>query len=355
MLPLLEEACRKILIKKLCPETIWEVYTYSVTFADQQLHEGCREFFRKKVKPIEEALRSPAFLTIPYEVLLDLLQINDSNISQPWDDAKLGILISDKELFLACHTWAVAECKRQELEVSGPNKQKVLKDCFPMIRFPCMLKRDIVSLVSPTDILRDDQTALLLEPSSSIPTQIFLSTKQPFLVQINSEMRLRLESNVMRDPRDKTIDRPLQSTFILKPRKSLALSRIWVLPRYFGKFTLGHQCLKFEVVIEAKDGIRNSQSVVCQVIGGKLYQNVSFIELEPVVLDSDCKYTIEVHDRGREDRDPPMCCTEEERVKLTLEEQHRICSKIRLPADVALKVTKKKSNPWISALTVCLV
>ena len=355
MVPLLEEPCRKILIENLCPETIWEVYTYSITFGDDGLREGCREYFRKKVKPIEEAIESPAFLTIPYEVLLDLLQINDSNANRPWEVPKLGILISDKELFLACHTWAVAECKRQELEVSGANIQKVLKDCFPMIRFPCMLKRDIVSLVSPADILRDDQTALLLEPSSSISKQIFLSTKQPFPVQIHSERRLRLESDMMRDPHDKMIERSLQSKVILKPCKSLALSQIWVLPRYFGEFTIGHQRRKFEVVIEAKDGIRNSQSVVCQVIGGELYQNVSFLDLEPVVLDSDCKYTIEVHDRGREDRDPPVCSTEEERVDLTLEEQHRICSKIRLPADVALKVTNKKSNPWISALTVRLV
>ena len=354
MLPLLEESCRKILVKNLCPETIWEVYTYSITFTDQQMHEGCREFFRKEVKPIEKALQSPAFLTIPYEVLLDLLQINDSNISQPWDDAKLGILISDKELFLACHTWAVADCKRQELEVSGPNKQKVLKDCFPMIRFPCMLKRDIVHLVSPTEMLRGDQKASLLQPSTTLPKQIFLSTKQHVPVETHSKMRLRLESSENL-PRGKKKERPLQSTLVLKPHKRLALSRIWVLPMYHGQCRIGHQRIKFAVVIKTKDGIRNSQSAVCQVIGGILFQDMSFFDLKPVVLDPDCKYTIEVHDDGKEERDPPVCSTEEERVRLTLEEQQRICSKIRLPADVALKITNKRSNPWITALTVRLV
>ena len=350
MLPLLEEACRKILIENLCPETIWEVYTYSITFAEQQLCEGCREFFRKKVKPIEKALLSPAFLTIPYEVLLDLLQINDSNISQPWDVQKLGILISDKELFLACHTWAVAECSRQELEVSGANKQKVLKDCFPLIRFPCMLKKDIVNVVSPTEILKEDQKASLFQPSTKLLKQIFLSTKQHVPVETKPEMRLRLENNLMRTPRG-----PLQSTLVLKPHKRLALSQIWVLPRYHEKFIIGHQCIKFEVVIKAKNGIRNRQSVVCQVIGGVLYQNMSFLDLEPVVLDSDCKYTIEVYDKRQEDCNPQVKWSEEERLRLTLEEKRRICSKIRLPADVGLKITNKKSNPWISALTVRLV
>ena len=350
MVPLLEEPCRKILIENLCPETIWEVCTYSVTFGDDGLREGCREFFRKKVKPIEEALESPAFLTIPYEVLLDLLQINDSNAKQPWDVEKLGILISDKELFYACHKWAVAECKRQELEPSGPNKRKVLRDCFPLIRFPCMLNSDIVNLVSPTEMLREEEKASLLETSPIVQAHTFLSTKQDFALQIRSELNYRLGYAIRTNVRwnHMTLNRrPARSSVILTPHRRLALSQVWVVPRNSDYGVTDYQRSKFEVVIKAKSKVRNRQTIVSQVIGTREYPVMSLVDLEPFILDAHCSYTIKVHDKGLQDEDP--------RRTLAKEEYQSLRNKIRFPADADLEITDDKTNSWISAMTVRLV
>ena len=349
MVLLLEEPCRKILIENLCPETIWEVYTYSITFGDDGLREGCREYFRKKVKPIEEAIESPTFLTIPYEVLLELVQINDSNANQPWDVEKLGILISDKELFSACQKWAVAECKRQELEPTGPNKRKVLRDCFPLIRFPCMLTGDIINLVSPTEMLSEEQKASLLKTPPTVQHS-FLSTMQHFPLEIRFEMDYRLGNAIRTDVRlcCSTSDRrPARSSVILTPHRRLALSQVWVVPRYYGYGTTGQQRSKFEVVIHAKSKVRNRQTVVSQVIGTKEYPVMSVVELEPFVLDAHCAYTVKVHDKELQDQDP--------RRTLAKEEYQSLRDKIRFPADVDLEITDDKTNTWISAMTVHLV
>ena len=322
------------------------VYTYSVIFGEIQLLEGCREFFRKEVKPIEETLESPSFLTIPYEVLLDLLKINDSNANRPWDLPKLGVLISDKELFSACHKWAVAECKRQEIEPSGLNKRKVLGESFTLIRFPCMLDSDIKNLVLPTDILTEDQKAYLHESSATMEAQTFLSTKQHFPVEIRSEMKTVANRVVCRRT-DSNTEHESQSTLKLTPHKRLELSQIWVVTRYYGRRTLGRQSSRYEVVIISKNHFKNRQSVVSKVIGSFFHPIMSFLDLEPIVLDADCSYTITVHYKERQDHDP--------RIKLSWKAKDSLHSKIRVPADVDLEITREKRNAWISALTVRLV
>ena len=118
-------------------------------------------YFTDSITKVEDALKSPDFLTIPPSTLLDLLQIN-ININK---EGKIlqGILIADIQLFKACNAWAEAECLRHEKEPSGENKRKVLDERLFCIRFPDMLPADIVNIVTPTGILALEERVHLLE------------------------------------------------------------------------------------------------------------------------------------------------------------------------------------------------
>ena len=149
-MPILEKACRDIQVSNLSGENIWETYAASFTYPDEELHEACKAHFKDSISKVEDALKSPDFLTIPAAILHDFLQMNTVKD----DDGKtmLGIFIADIELFKACNAWAEAECLRQEKEPSGDNKRKVLGDDL-FICFPDMLPVDIVNFVLPTGIL----------------------------------------------------------------------------------------------------------------------------------------------------------------------------------------------------------
>ena len=150
-MPILEKACRDIQISNLSGENIWETYAASFTYADEELHEACKAHFKDSISKVEDAFKSPDFLTIPAAILHDVLHMNTVKD----DDGKtmLGIFIADIELFKACNAWAEAECLRQEKEPSGDNKRTVLGDDLFHICFPDMLPVDIVNFVLPTGIL----------------------------------------------------------------------------------------------------------------------------------------------------------------------------------------------------------
>ena len=240
MVPLLEEVCRKIILEHMSPQTIWEVYSYSVTFGDDFLRKGCREYFWKKEMLFEEALALPDFLNIPYEVLLEVLQLNDSNFKLPWEELQLGILISEKELFIACHAWAVEECKRRNILISGPNKKKVLGKCLKLINFRSMASNDITNIVLPTEILNEKQKTSLIVHSVAMcmkkAEDKCLSSKQFFSVDINQVMDQRLVravNKIEQHPNLAGRERARRSTVHVTPNKRLILSQIWLEPREY--------------------------------------------------------------------------------------------------------------------------
>ena len=161
ILPILEEACRDVQIKNLSSANIWETYSTSLAYADNGLHEACKMYFKDSITKVEDALKSPDFLTIPPLTFLDLLQINVNKTEK--GKTPQGILIADIELFKSCNAWAEAECLRQEKDPSGENKREVLGEGLFCIRFPDMLPADIVSIVNPTGILTLEERIHLLD------------------------------------------------------------------------------------------------------------------------------------------------------------------------------------------------
>ena len=358
MVPALEEPCRKIVIDNLTLETIWEAYTYSVTFGDERLREGCHEYFRNSVTVVENALELPSFLKIPNCVLLDFLQINDSNADLPWEEDKLGIFVSEKDLFMACNLWAAAECKRQSIEVSGPNKRKVLGDCLFLIRFPSMAGSDITNIVAPTEILNKNEKRDVLAVGEKKAVQNkFLSTKQRFPVIVSGEMLERLDGAawgmvfIEGDPPNR---RPVRSMIQIIPRKRVMLFQVWLIPRYYMciPYTSGPQCSRHEVVVKSKNKIRSKQSVVAQSIKSGCIESgrnirMLVLDLEPVVLDIDCPHTIRVHEKEWDESDSQLSLTKESFAVLF--------SKIRQPKAIHLEVSDQESNKWIGGVVLSLL
>ena len=358
MVPMLETPCKKIIIENLSPKTIWEAYAYSVTFGDDVLRDGCREFFRKKVKPIEEALESMCFLNVPYGVLLDLLQINDTNFELPWDKPKLGILISDKELFIACHAWAVEECKRQNVQTSVPNKRKVLGDCVPLIRFPLMGASDIINVVLPTGILNEQEKTSFMKRSVALPTgkptEMFLSSKQCIPVDFKGDMKVRLDlaerqSKLWRLSTD-TKQAKISSVQIT-PSRRMVLSQVWLRPRIDTRWqkklpTGGRQCSDYDVSIKHENRIQNRQYLASKVLGSVKDPILLLVDTGSIVLEANRPYTIRVEAKRFHEVDPELL--------LPKESYTRFLSKIRSTSDLDLDVTSDEKNEWIVGLTLSL-
>ena len=106
------------------------------------------------------ALQSPSFLDIPKEILRDVLQLKSKDMN---NKQLYGITIAEIELFKACNAWANAECLREGLEPSGPNKRLVLGDCLFMMCLPTITLDDLVNIVFPTGILDHEERYNLLE------------------------------------------------------------------------------------------------------------------------------------------------------------------------------------------------
>ena len=180
ILPSLEDGCKDILIEGLAPTNIWEVYMSSIMTPDEDLHTACREYFWRSVTEVESALESPDFLNIPHKVLLDMLQLNDTN-------GRCRIIVSQVELFKACNAWAEAECLRQKLEPSGENKREVLGACLFLVSFMTMLPEDIVRIVFPTEILNKDEKCALFEAAHSgydrLTNPVYVPSELKFIVR----------------------------------------------------------------------------------------------------------------------------------------------------------------------------
>ena len=347
MLPLLEEGCREIAIKNLGPLTIWETYSCSVCQGDEVLLSHCRDYFRKSVTAVEEALAHASMLQIPNGVLLDFLQINDSDSEEDDRTSRAGIAISGMELFLACQSWAEAECGRQKIEPSGMNKRMVLGDCLFLIPFPLMFPSDIVNFVSPTDILTQEEKYNLLElslmkpaNSADLPAPKFLAPEQRFLLVLEQEIYARARSEI--SPfRQSTLQ---YNTVRFIPKKKVILSGIWIIPPENPPYSSMH-----EVLIKGNGQIIGNKSIAAEVVGKRGQRpKLLHLPLKPMLLSVQCRYSISVQQNGQQslldNRNP-------EAIAL----YKTLCYKVKAASHVKMEVVKQQTNECIAAFTARLI
>jgi len=56
------------------------------------------------------------------------------------------------------YSWAIAECKRKEMDWSRPeNQRQILDKCIYLIRFPAMTREEFSLEVVPKEILTKDE------------------------------------------------------------------------------------------------------------------------------------------------------------------------------------------------------
>ena len=345
MMPKLEESCRNIIIDDyLYSDTVFEIYAYSLSLGDEILYKECEEFLRYHPVAVPRAFTMLSEQDLTYEALLDMLQRNNRNIVNPWDSDKLGILVSDKDLFVACHAWAIKECKLQELEPSGPNKRRVLGDCLSLMRFPCMLRSDIVEVVLPTGILNEEEKASLLATPPENVQQMFPSTKQCFVVSFGHKMSdcIFHATQQIGKPEDTSEWHLLNNSIEFTTLRRMVLSQIWLLPRDYDR--VGPHRAKYKVVIKHKDGRKTRQSIVSQVIGTEEYPVVLLLDLEPIILDEKGEYVLKVLDKGWHDDD--------DRWNWPKESYDSLLSKMKYEEDTYLEVTEDGFIDWIIGFTI---
>ena len=337
ILPCLEEGCRKSLVERLAPANIWEVYTSSITRPDDKLRSSCQEYFESNISDVLTALKSSAFRKLPYHVLLDLMQLNDSDRSTP------RILVPDIEIFKACNAWGRAECVRQELEPSGENRRKVLGDCLFLISFRTMLARDLVDVVFPAEILNQDEKSALLECThgafnSKIRKRLrFVSRWDRYVVEIQ---RLRnAESFLEYSPMKETEIE--YSSVCLVPNTSLILFGVGCSTNQDHKTQTKH-----EISIKANSNEhRWTKSVVSYSWDvGSENQPFKFLLFPEQHLEADCEYQIKVEKHGSN------CNEDEGHLRYPI-----LDKKNKLPEQVGLEVRGKENNDCIKNFLIRLV
>ena len=73
-----------------------------------------------------------------------------------------AITCSELALFEACVAWTKEECKRQNLEETSENQQRVLGNVVKKIRFPVIPLKDIDDKIVPLKILSHEEMGRLV-------------------------------------------------------------------------------------------------------------------------------------------------------------------------------------------------
>ena len=289
MVPTLEDKCRSILINNLGPYTLWEAYTWSIDHADEQVLKLCQDYITKDAVNAGMALQSTSFVKIPQKTLHDMLQLNHVKTEEGKEASQCGILISEIQLFEACDAWAEAECIRQDIEASGPNKRKVLGECLFAIRFPTVLIDDLRSIVSKTRILTKDEMYDLYEQNYQDPTQEshtkFPTTNQKFLLAVNCFS----DKPILQEFSQTHFTELKYSYFSLVTAKRLALSGIWAM------YPNISECYEnMEILISDRNSSSSRNARLQKGFVHKNNSGIGYMEFDEVLIMPAVSYYIQV-------------------------------------------------------------
>ena len=355
MLPDLEKKIRQFQVQKLSTKNIWNIYTWSIAYSDDQLRQVCRAFLTKNVVNTRSALAEPAFRNIPLFTLQDLLHISDG-VTKEKDNLlsshyKHGLFIAEIEIFKACNIWAEAECVRQEIKPNGSNKKDVLKDCLDLIRFASMLKEDLIRIVSPTEILSPEVIFRIMRlqtfgfDTCKGPVQFKPPTQkaaiQPFIIYLQDRGYAKMIEEI-----SQLVQCTMKYSAIkIKPKERLLFTGIWIDETAFAIGDLQDPNNKGTVEvaivednkkawieeIKPQKGLRDSEA-----------QHLIYVAFEEVQLKAGHTYLIKVETETRPSSSCGHIC------------HNRLSFRVKLPADVNLEILDYSYNYHISGLTARL-
>ena len=137
IIPSLSDECTKFLRENLNATNVFTVLPEACIYEEASLIEKCWEMVDQHT---EEAMNSEAFLDISHEMLCSVLERDT-------------LTVREVDIFKAVDRWAEHQCKKQQREVSGEEKRKILGDAVNLIRFPLMKQEEFACLVSKAELL----------------------------------------------------------------------------------------------------------------------------------------------------------------------------------------------------------
>ena len=144
----LANECIWFLQSELDPENVFSVLPHAQQYDEKILVDQCWEVIDRKT---EETVKSEEFATIERS-LLEAVVKRDS------------LTIKEAELFKAVDLWATKECERQGLSADGNEKRRILGETIvEQIRFPVMEDEELDSVVLDSDILTQQELAIVIK------------------------------------------------------------------------------------------------------------------------------------------------------------------------------------------------
>ena len=140
LIPSLSDECTEFLLKLLSADNVFSVLPTADMYEEASLVEKCWEMVDKNT---EDAMNSEAFLDISHEMLCSVLERDT-------------LTVREVDIFKAVDRWAEHQCKKQQREVSGEEKRKILGDAVNLIRFPLMKQEEFASVVPKTKVFPKD-------------------------------------------------------------------------------------------------------------------------------------------------------------------------------------------------------
>lgn len=116
-----ERLCTGVLSSKLNQNNMLQLLQMAIDFQNESLKSQCLKKFQENTRAIVE---SPQFLDASHEVLYALMSSEEVTNCR------------EADLFIACRSWARADCRRQHIPVaSGEEIRNALGDILLLVRF----------------------------------------------------------------------------------------------------------------------------------------------------------------------------------------------------------------------------
>jgi hypothetical protein len=129
---------------------------------------------------IEEVIGTPGWDDLPQDKLITILRSD-------------GLTIEEQDLFKACLRWALSECKRQNVEPTIENRNRVMKPIIPHIRFGNMTMEDVATIVHASGVLDTPQILPLF-------TYLGSEKKETVKIDFNTKKRAGAKDKWSIDP-----------------------------------------------------------------------------------------------------------------------------------------------------------
>ena len=155
MVPSLVDKCSEYLRDNLEAANVFSILPHAKKFEDKDLEDRCWAVIEKQT---EEAVSSEEFVTLEKSLVESLVKREVLNIKEV-------------ELFKAVDRWATKEMDRQGITSDSEAKRRIIgEETLKAIRFPLMSEKELLSVVSDSNILTMKEVVELMKHFNGILT-----------------------------------------------------------------------------------------------------------------------------------------------------------------------------------------